>query len=147
VKVVTFNGDLNIDRVNKRILQSLKPYLEERNSLFESLQVAPLLSRDVPRYEKCYLYKESKFGLNSPFDISHPTKSKENVAVYREKLYYFRTPEELEVFQRTPDVFVHMDTVPLDVGFKPICFLLGPPSSGKTETCARLAKSIGVVHL
>lgn len=55
--------------------------------------------------------------------------------IYREKIYYFRTHEEKEIFMWAPDVFVSMDTVPRDILFKPTCVVLGPPSSGKSDIC------------
>jgi len=37
IPVVILNGDLSIDRVFARVLKSLKPLIEERNSIFERL--------------------------------------------------------------------------------------------------------------
>lgn len=79
----------------------------------------------MARYEKTYLFKPSHFGYNSLFDIGHPEKSKQHVLLYREKLYYFRTEAEKEVFCRAPDAFTSMDTTPLDISIKPKAFALG----------------------
>lgn len=82
IPVVILNGDLSIDRVFARVLKSLKPFIEERNSIFERLQIQDLRPRDVERYERSYHYKKSQYGLNSPFNIAHPQKSKEHALVY-----------------------------------------------------------------
>lgn len=39
VPVITFNGDLSVERVHKRVLRTLKPWIQERNSFFERLHV------------------------------------------------------------------------------------------------------------
>ena len=40
-----------------------------------------------------------------------------------------------------------METVPLDINYKPRIFVLGLPKSGKSDLCKMLSQKIGVVHL
>jgi len=59
IPVVILNGDLTIDWVFAWIQKTLKPYIEERNSMFERLQIQDLRPKDVEKYERCYHYKQS----------------------------------------------------------------------------------------
>ena len=112
VPVYSFNADLDIERVFKRVLSVLRPYIELRNSMFERAQITDLRDRDVERYERSYLYEPSKYGLNSLFEIGNPEKSKDHSLIYRDKLFFFKNQEEKDVFKRTPDAFTSIPTCP-----------------------------------
>jgi len=52
-----------------------------------------LKPEEVKYFEQSYIYKHSKFGPNSPLDLSNPTKTKKFTALYRERLYFFANEE------------------------------------------------------
>jgi adenylate/nucleoside-diphosphate kinase len=133
VPLVKVNGDLEIDRVHLRILSDLKPYMEDRNSMFERAQVIDLKAEEVKFYENSYLHSLSKYGNRSLFDISVPDMNKNNPLLYRDQLYFFYNEDEKAEFLRRPDVYSKSASVPKDVWLKPVCFVLGTPSSGKTS--------------
>ena len=56
VPVVNIDGNLEIERVHLRILNDLKPYIEDRNSMFERSQIVDLKPAEVKFYENSYLY-------------------------------------------------------------------------------------------
>ena len=76
VPVVKINGDLDIERVNLRILDKLHPFIEERNSMFERSQIVDLKPEEVKFYENSYLFSLSKYGYQSLFNISRPDLTK-----------------------------------------------------------------------
>lgn len=57
--------------------------------------------------------------------------TKDHSLLYRDKLYFFSEDEKKE-FMMNPAMFVRNPTVPKDVWMKPICFILGTPSCGKS---------------
>ena len=155
VQFFLINGNFSQERVFKTILKRLKPFIQDRRSLYERFQIQEIIPRDVVRYEKCDTYSLSRFGRNSPTNIYHPEKSRDHVLIYRQKLYYFRTEEEKVQFMNAPfqcesnqaDTYGKIECAPQDLSFKPTCLLIGPPSSGKTEMCEMLSSNYGMIHL
>ncbi|XP_073076898.1 adenylate kinase 9 isoform X2 [Manis javanica] len=69
----------------------------------------------------------------------------EEAAKYREKIYYFSSPEAKEKFLERPEEYVaHKE--PLKAPPLRIC-LLGPRGSGKTVCGRQLAKTWGIFHI
>ncbi|XP_057593660.1 adenylate kinase 9 [Hippopotamus amphibius kiboko] len=71
--------------------------------------------------------------------------STEEAAKYREKIYYFSSPEAKEKFLEQPEEYVAHDK-PLKAPPLRIC-LLGPHGSGKTVCGRQLAESLGIFHI
>lgn len=116
VPVVEIDGNLEVDRVNLRILSELKPYIENRTSMFERAQIVDLKPEEVKFYENSYLFSLSKYGYKSLFDTSRPDMTKNFPLLYRDQLYFFYDSDEKEKFMITPDVFCKQkDAVPKDV--------------------------------
>ena len=147
VPVVNIDGNLEIERVHLRILNDLKPYIEDRNSMFERSQIVDLKAAEVKFYENSYLHQLSKYGYKTLFDIGKPDMTKEFSLLYRDRLYFFSDQDEKDQFVKTPDVFTQHSSVPKDVWIKPICFVLGTPYSGKSTVAETLAQRTGAVHL
>ena len=147
VPIVKVDGNLEIERVHLRILNQLKPYIEERNSMFERSQIVDLKAAEVKFYENSYLYSLSKYGYKSLFNVGRPDISKDFPLLYRDQLYFFADQDEKEEFMKTPDVYCKKPAVPKDVWIKPVFSVLGTPYSGKSTLCERISKSIGAVHL
>lgn len=92
--------------------------------------------KDVKSHELSYIYKHSKYGLNSPLDLSNPAKNKSNAVLYRERLYFLTNNDQQQRFLKEPSKFTtSVETVPLDINIKPRVFILGLPKSGKTTLC------------
>lgn len=147
VPVVRIDGNLEVERVNLRILNELKPYIKLRNSMFERAQVVDLKPEEVKFYENSYLYTLSKYGYRSLFDIARPDMTKNFPLLYRDQLYFFGDADEKAEFMKTPDVYCKRPSVPKDVYLKPVCFVLGTPSCGKSSACEKISKRTGMVHL
>ena len=120
VPVVKVDGNLEIDRVHLRILDKLKPYIEERNSMFERQQIIDLNPKEVKFYENSYLYSLSKYGYRTLFSIGRPDVGKDYPLLYRDQLYFFADQDEKEEFMKTPDVYCKKPAVPKDVWIKPV---------------------------
>ncbi|XP_065745012.1 adenylate kinase 9 isoform X1 [Phocoena phocoena] len=71
--------------------------------------------------------------------------STEEAAKYREKIYYFSSPEAKEKFLEQPEEYVAHDE-PLKAPPLRIC-LLGPHGSGKTVCGRQLAEELGIFHI
>ncbi|KAB1275605.1 Adenylate kinase 9 [Camelus dromedarius] len=71
--------------------------------------------------------------------------SVEEAAKYRERIYYFSSPEAKEKFLEQPEVYVAHEE-PLKAPPLRIC-LLGPRGSGKTVCGRHLAEKFGIFHI
>lgn len=71
--------------------------------------------------------------------------STEEAVKYREKIYYFSTPEAKEKFLEHPEDYVSQNE-PLKAPPLRIC-LLGPHGSGKTVCARKLAENFGIFHI
>ena len=87
-------ADTSADFVLIKLLDRIKDSMQFRKDMIERQLALPLKPEEVKFYEKSYIYKHSKFGVNSPLNISHPGKSKKNTVLYRERLYFLSNPEE-----------------------------------------------------
>ncbi len=76
-----------------------------------------------------------------------PCRTAEFACVYRDKLYYTLNADEREQFLKRPLVYAQGDTVPLELSYRVGCTVIGPPKSGKSALCRRLAGSEGLVYL
>ena len=147
VPVIDIDGNLTTDRVNLRILSELKPYMEDRTSMFERAQIVDLKPQEVKFYERSYLFSLSKYGYKSLFDNARPDVTKDFPLLYRDQLYFFYTQDEKEKFMATPDIYCRNKAVPKDVWLKPVCYVLGTPSCGKSTSCERISARTNMVHL
>ena len=77
-----------------KLLDKIKDYLQYRKDMIERDLAIALKPEEVKFYEKSYIYKHSKFGTNSPLNISNPGKTKKNTVLYRERLYFLSNQEE-----------------------------------------------------
>lgn len=129
-------SDTSADFVNIKILDRLKDNFLNRKDLIEKQLAQPLSVKDVKSHELSYIYKHSKYGLNSPLDLSNPAKNKANAVLYRERLYFLTNNDQQQRFLKEPSKFTtSVETVPLDINIKPRVFILGLPKSGKTTLC------------
>jgi len=106
-----------------------------------------LKPEEVTFYEQSYIYKHSKFGINSPISLSNPTKTKNYTVLYRERLYFPANEEEQKMFLKEPSKYVKQSSIPPDVQIRPKIQVHGYSKCGKSTLCSSLAQKAGVVHL
>ncbi|XP_075253347.1 adenylate kinase 9-like [Convolutriloba macropyga] len=71
--------------------------------------------------------------------------NQEIASKYREKSYYFSSPEAREKFMRSPDTYIAQDR-PLKA--PPLrMFILGAKGAGKTTHASELSRKLGVFHI
>lgn len=87
-------ADTSIDFILIKLLDRIKDNLQYRKDMIERQLAQPLKYEEVKFFEQSYIYKNSKFGLNSVLSISNPTKTKKNAVLYRERLYFLSNGEE-----------------------------------------------------
>lgn len=141
-------ADTSIEYIHIKILDRIKDHFVARKDLIEKQLAQPLKPAEVPFYEKSYVYRQSKFGINSPVCESNPSKTKKSAVLYRDKIYFLANAEEQDQFLKEPSRFTkNVFPTPQDVCIKPKVFVLGLPKTGKSTLCKKLAERIGCVHL
>lgn len=140
--------DNSAEFVFVKLMQKLRDHFELRENLLEREQALALSSKELPLYETSFTYKQSKFGLNSPLSLSNPIKTREHAVLYRERIYYLSSPEEQAQFLKQPSKYTNdLESIPLDVPFKPSASVIGLPRSGKSTLCERISQHTGAIHL
>lgn len=141
-------ADMSAEFILIKLLDRIKDNLQYRKDMIERQLAQPLKPEEVKFFEKSYIYKHSKYGINSPLSLSQPTKTKRNAVLYRERIYFLSNADEQQQFLKEPSKFVQSaETIPLDISIKPRVFILGLPKSGKTTVSKMLSEKIGVVQL
>lgn len=141
-------ADMSAEFILIKLLDRIKDNLQYRKDMIERQLAQSLKPEEVKFFEKSYIYKHSKYGVNSPLSLSQPAKSKRNTVLYRERLYFLSNTEEQGRFLKEPSKFTQVvETIPLDVSVKAKVFALGLPKSGKSTLCKMLSSKIGIVHL
>jgi hypothetical protein len=87
-------ADSSADFIVIKLLDRIKDSMQFRKDMIERQLALPLKPEEVKQFEKSYIYKHSKFGVNSPLNISNPGKTKRNTVLYRERLYFLSNQEE-----------------------------------------------------
>lgn len=87
-------ADSSADFILIKLLDRIKDSMQFRKDMIERQLALPLKPEEVKQFEKSYIYKHSKFGVNSPLNISNPGKTKRNTVLYRERLYFLSNQEE-----------------------------------------------------
>jgi len=87
-------ADSSADFIVIKLLDLIKDSMQFRKDMIERQLALPLKPEEVKQFEKSYIYKHSKFGVNSPLNISNPGKTKRNTVLYRERLYFLSNQEE-----------------------------------------------------
>lgn len=59
-------SDMSADFVNIKLLDRIKDNFQFRKDLIERQLAQPLTASEVKFYESSYIYKHSKYGMNSP---------------------------------------------------------------------------------
>jgi len=144
--VINITADGSIENTQKRIRHALKSYLEDRVHMYERAQAYKIDPGEVVFHEKSYTIRRSKFGKYSPVSLRE-CRTNDFALVYRDKLYYTTSEDERELFLSKPEEYAKGDTTPLEVNYKSNCIVLGPPKSGKSSLCKRIAASEGLIYL
>ena len=139
---------MSADFVHVKLLDRIKDNFANRKDIIERQLAQSLKPEEVKYFEHSQIYKHSKFGLNSPLELSNPTKTKKFTALYRERLYFLANEDQRLRFLKEPSKYaLNNETVPLDLNIKPRLFIIGYPKSGKTTLSLKLQEKCGIVHL
>jgi adenylate kinase family enzyme/YHS domain-containing protein len=116
--------------------------------MIERSLVLPLGKKELPFYETSFTYRPSKFGFNSPISISNPCKTRAHAVQYRERIYYLSDEEERANFLKQPSKYTKgVESIPLDIPYKPFACVIGYPRSGKSTLCQKISENTGAVHI
>ncbi len=140
--------DISAEYVFIKLLDRMKENFQNRGDLIEKQQAQVLKQEEVANYEKSYIYKHSKFGVNSPMSMSNPSKSKKHAVLYRERIFFLSDNKQQEQFLKEPSKYsLNVSTIPLDIVIKPKLLVVGYSKVGKSTVGKSLAERTGVVHL
>ena len=105
------------DFVFIKLNERLKQNFQQRPDLIERQQAQKLALKELPTYEvRSYIYKQSKFGLNSPITPTNPVKSRDYAVLYRERIYYLSDADEQQQFLLEPSKYTkRIEPIPLDI--------------------------------
>lgn len=81
-------SDMSAEFVHVKLVDRIKDNFLSRKDIIERQLAQPLLPKEVKNFEQSYIYKHSKFGINSPITLSHPIKTKDYSVLYRERIYF-----------------------------------------------------------
>ena len=146
IPVILIDTGTERDRVHRNTVFELEAYLQDRLHLIERELVTPLTPQKAEDMLSRNLIQLSAFKQMSaitphklPIVFDYP-------AIYRQRLYYFKTAEELKEFQKRPRQYAESnDTPPWDREFPPRLCILGLPCSGKTYLSNTIQQKIGPV--
>ena len=129
--------DVSADFVNVKLVDLLKDFITYRDDIIERAQVVNIPNqKELAYYEESFTFKPSKFGFNSPLSLCNPTKTRQYAVQYRERIYYLSDEDEKAKFVKEPSKYTKgVESIPLDVGYKPFACVVGYPKSGKSTLC------------
>lgn len=83
-------------------------------------------------YEKSYTFKKSRYGNKNALSLLDIPFIREHPLLYRDRIYYFETAEEVEKVAKEPLKYLVEKCYPKDIKVKPIVFIIGSPKTGKS---------------
>ena len=162
VPVFEIETERSIDQVFDRVNFHLRAFLQERQNLLEKYQVwqfrRPVPDEDAdpesrPRdrleyYEESYNFRKSRFHDRNPVTLIDTPKVREFPVVYRNRIYYLESAEQVEAVRARPlEYLTGQLTFPNDVYSRPRIFLVGFCHSGKSGLAKLLEAKLGLVRL
>jgi len=148
VPVVLIDTGTERERINRNTVFELEAYLHDRLHLIERELVTPLTPQKAADMLGRNLIQLSAFKEMSPITPNQMPILHDYPAVYRQRLYYFKSLEELKEFKKRPRKYADTtDTPPWDGNFPPRVCILGPPSSGKSYLAGALQDKVGAVQV
>jgi adenylate/nucleoside-diphosphate kinase len=90
---------------------------------------------------KNYIVRDSRFGKLNPFTLFENPKP--FPLIYKDRLYYLKDEEERDYVMRNPKSLQQNQSIPRDVKFTPILFVIGKPKTGKSTLARNLRDKYG----
>jgi len=153
IPVIEISNDFNFENVYKNLLYMLNPYLKNRENLIEKQLVHFNFPEITIRKTKdLYASEIYRLGAYKDFSPINPEKlinSADYPLVYRDKLYFFNTLEERNMFAEEPLKYRTGKEFPLDVSkacLNNLIYVIGNLQSGKT-TISRILEEKGFIRI
>ncbi|KAL4506760.1 hypothetical protein ABPG72_001181 [Tetrahymena utriculariae] len=161
IPVVEINCDVPIQQVFYRINYQLKKYLEQRQNLLEKHQCLMLMrpkkteedndEEEKPFrldfFEKSYTFRKSRYQDQNALTLIDVPRLREYPLLYRDRIYYFGSEEELRMVAHEPLKYLTQKCFPKDVEIRPVVFVIGKPKTGKSALCKLLQEKLGLVRV
>lgn len=154
VPIIEIDNNKAVDYTIKKLYNLLEPYIKNRDNLIERQLcnyigelsteeevVNPELSLEkIRELKKSHVYINSSYGELSPIHPEKYNKDKINTnypIVYRDKIYYFNSIEERDIFLKTPKKYSIDSELRLDLVYnhREIVYVIGDFYSGKSTIC------------
>ncbi len=140
IPVIEINNDNNIENVYKNLLYQINPYLKNRDNLIEKQLVHSIFPEMTMRKTKelynCQIYKLGAYKDFSPINPNKLIKAVDYPLVYRDRLYFFNSLEERNLFVEEPLKYRTGKEFPLDVAktcLNNIIYVVGNLQTGKSS--------------
>lgn len=158
IPVIEISNDLSTENVYKNLLFNLQPYITNRVNLIEKQLVYPQFPEVTMRKTRdlihAQVYKLSSYGKYSPISPEKLLPTTQYPLLYRDRIYFFNTEEERNLFQESPLTYRTGKEFPLDCcpassfinGTRNIVYVIGVPRSGKS-TIAKMIEELGYYRL
>ncbi|EGR31735.1 hypothetical protein IMG5_103090 [Ichthyophthirius multifiliis] len=159
IQVIEITCERSIQHVFDKITYNLKPFLEERQNKLEQQQTYVLKKPQkeeneeeekpfrLQYFEKSYTYRKSRFGEKNPLSLLEIPKIKDFPLLYRDRIYYFHSEEEVLKASKEPLKYIKNNCFPKDVNIKPIVFVIGKPKTGKSTLSKIIEEQLGIVRI
>lgn len=147
IPVVSIEADLPVPQVFKSLVWELKTVLEGREDLLERHLVIPIPEEKVFHYKGSYHTKKSRFGDFNALEPASLPVTQEHALIYRDRLYFFESDEQLQEAKLLPLRLLRTPEVPQDINYRPGIFLIGKPKSGVSSLAKLVAQNLGLVRI
>ena len=98
-------------------------------------------------YEKSYTFKKSRYGNKNALSLLDIPFIREHPLLYRDRIYYFETAEEVEKVAKEPLKYLVEKCYPKDISVKAIVFVIGSPKTGKSTLAKLIESKLGLVRI
>lgn len=153
IPVIEISNDISFENVYKHLLYQLNPYLKNRENLIEKqlmhFNFQELTIRKTKDLYASQIFRLSAYKDYSPVNPEKLIKSCDYPLVYRDRLYFFNTMEERNLFAEEPLKYRSGKEFPLDVTktcFNSLIYVIGNLQSGKTAI-SRILEEKGYLRI
>lgn len=153
IPVIEVNNDNDIENVYKNLFYNLNPYLRNRENLIEKqlvhFNIPELTLRKIQELYSSQIFKLSAYYNYSPINPERLVKAADNPLVYRDRLYFFNSIEERNLFAEEPLKYRTGKEFPLDITrtcMNSLIYVIGSLQSGKTSI-AKILEEKGFLRI
>lgn len=141
--VITVDCERDVHHVFDKIVYAIKPYLENRMSKWDRVDMLKINSDRVPHFLDNYIARESRFGKLNPITLMRPIKPIS--LIYNSRIYYLDDEDQREAVMENVELLQSNRPVPRDVHVTPVVFIIGKPKTGKGSLAKLISKKLGMV--